>query len=278
MSIKIITDSTSDISKEQAKQWGVEIVPLTVNFGTEEYVDGVTLSASEFYSKLESSDNLPTTSQVTVNAFEKCFRNALVNSDEVLCITLSSNLSGTYQSAQIAKDIIGTDNIHLVDSQTVTMGLALLVSRAVELRDRGLGAKAIAEELLDLSNKIRIYAMIDTLKYLQKGGRLSAAGAIVGTMLNIKPIIIVKNGKLEVVQKVRGVKQALEGVISAAERDNPDLSLGFSFAHANLPEQMETLMNLVPEWKSLNRISCEIGSVVGTHAGPGCAGLAFFIK
>lgn len=276
MAVQIITDSTADISKELAAQWGVVIVPLTVHFGEQEYIDGVTLQADEFYDKLTSAANLPTTSQVRVEAFEEAFKAALDKGDEVLCITLSSDLSGTYQSATIAKAGLGRDNIYLVDSRSVTFALALMIARAVELRDAGNSAADIAAQIQALTGKLKLYAMIDTLKYLQKGGRLSAASAVVGTMLGIKPIVTILDGKVEVCHKARGNKNALEWVVAKALESKPNLALGLTFGHTNAPEQAEALMELAGDLGGRTKAICCIGSVVGTHAGPGCTGLAFF--
>ena len=163
--VKIITDSTSDISPSMAKWLDVEVVPLEVHFGEESYLDGVNLTPSQFYEKLEKASKLPVTSQVNPAAFEEVFKKHIANGDSVVCLTLSPKLSGTYQSACIARDMLGAESIHVVDSKTVTFGLGLLVQQAVAMREREMSGKEIADSLEKLADRIRIVAAVDTLKF-----------------------------------------------------------------------------------------------------------------
>ena len=185
MAVRIITDSTSDIGLKQAKELGVDILPLTVHFGQEEYLDGVNLTNEMFYEKLLTSEELPTTSQITVTTFETVFNEIVKEGDEAVVILIASKLSGTCQSAMIARNMVSPKRIRVIDSETVTFGLGVAVREAVRLRDLGMSATEIAEELERIKKNIWLLAYIDDLTYLQKGGRLSATSASFGTLLEM---------------------------------------------------------------------------------------------
>ena len=279
MAIKIITDSTSDILLEQARRMEIEVVPLSVHFGVETYLDGVELSPEDFYKKQANAATLPTTSQVSVGDFEQLFTRTLERGDEIVGIFISSKLSGTYQSAVIAKQELGSDKVFLIDSLNVTLGLSLLVYRALALRDEGLGAAEIAEKLEQEKTKIRLLAYIDTLKYLKMGGRLSSTGAVVGTLLSIKPIIEVKDGEVVVVKKERGMARAFEWIVTQTIMDRACKNTRVHVGHANSQTHMQEMIRLLKRSDTKNEyplFSYAIGTVVGTHAGPGCVGIAYF--
>lgn len=277
--IQIITDSTSDLTAEQAKAWNVKVIPLTVHFGEEAYVDGVDITPEEFYEKLAAcGDSLPTTSQINPAEFSDVFESALDKGDEVIGIFISSELSGTYQSAAIAKELLDSERIHLVDSRTTTFALALLVRQAVRLRDAGLSAAAIASQLTALTGRLRLFAVVDTLKYLKLGGRISAATALVGGALGITPIIGIVDGKAESLGKSRGRKGGVKWLANQVAKGTLDPSLGVSYGHTNCPEALEECMSaMVPiAGDAAVEFTGLIGPVVGTHAGPGAAGFAYF--
>ena len=279
MAIRIITDSTSDIAHEQARQMGLETQPLAVHFGEQTYLDGVELSPEAFYEKLIHSQALPTTSQVSVGDFEQLFSRIIAQGDDIVGIFLSSKLSGTYQAAVIARQELNSDRIFLVDSLNVTLGLSLLIHRACTLRDEGLGAAEIAAALEQEKANIRLLAYIDTLKYLKMGGRLSSTGAVVGTLLSIKPIIEVKGGEVVVVKKERGITRAFEWIVTQAIMDKAYTNNRIHVGHAANKTHMEELIRLLERSDGRHAypiFSCEIGTVVGTHAGPGCVGIAYF--
>ncbi len=276
MGVRIITDSTSDITTSQAAEWGLQIAPLKVRFGEEEFIDGVTLSPAEFYERLAASEELPQTAQVNPDEFSKLFEEARRAGDEVFGIFLSSDLSGTYQSALLARELCGGEGIYLTDSRTVTFGLGLLVREALRMREQGAGAQAIWQAMEQLKERVCLYAAVDTLKYLRMGGRLSGTAAVLGGLLNIKPLISVQEGKVEAVHKVRGLNPALDWIIGRLEQQKADTSHVLMFGHTNAPELCEQFTQ-----RTLERVaiadydSTSIGSVVGTHAGPGCTGIAF---
>ena len=279
MAIQIVTDSTSDLPLSLQKQYGIHLIPLQVLFGEHAYLDGVNLSKEEFYTKLQDSSTLPTTSQPTPEAFRALFAPMVERGDEVIAILLSSTLSGTVQSAQIAKELLGSDRIHIVDSRTVTVALSLLVLEAVRLRDRGLSCQEIVETLEALKGRVAIYATVGTLKYLKMGGRLSASTAIIGELLNIRPVVSVVDGQVKAVGKVRGQRAAFQWIAKRLQEVPYDPAYPPIFAHSGAPELGEELRRFLSQAYPLKGAPLmEIGAVVGTHAGPGATGIAYVAR
>lgn len=276
MSIRIIVDSTADLRAQVRDR--VAVVPLTVHFGEEEFVDGVDITGLQFYEKLETSKSLPTTSQATPYAFSAAFGQAVADGEEVVAIVVSSRLSGTYQSALIAaEDYPG--KVHVVDSRNIALGLAVLTEYALLLVDEGRSAGEIAAMLEQKREQVRLMAVVDTLEYLQRGGRLSKTAAVAGGLLSIKPVISLVDGEIKVLAKGRGNKQAnnlMNQEIAKAGIDTAmPAMLGYTGTDDGLlrkyREDCAGLWNEeVPE-----SIVC---GVVGTHAGPGAVAVAFFAK
>ena len=280
MSIKIIVDSTADLTPQVRSR--VSVVPLTIHFGEEEFIDGITIDSNTFYEKLIESDVLPTTSQATSFAFEEVFRKAVEDGSQAVCITCSSRLSGTYQSAVIAAEEF-PGQIHVVDSQTIAIGSAILAEYALELADQGMDAENIAWKLMQKREKVRLLAMLDTLEYLKKGGRISAAVALAGGLLNIKPVVCIENGEIKMLGKARGSRQAnnllVQEIGKAGGVDfNKPVLLGYTgLSDALLQKYIQDSAAL---WEGhVEQLPYEVvGSVVGTHAGPGAVAVAFFAK
>lgn len=279
MRVRIIIDSTSDLAPELRGQ--VEIVPLTVSFGTEEYIDGVTITHEEFYNKLLESDVLPTTSQATPAAFEKVFKEVAAAGDSAVVITLASQFSGTCQSARIAAE--DYDNIYVVDSGSVTLGAGILAEYALRCARSGMTAAEIAGLLEKKKEDICLIAMLDTLEYLKKGGRISAAVAFAGGLLNIKPVVNVKDGVINMLGKARGSKQGNNLLVQEIEKTGGiDFDLPILLGYSGLSDALlkKYITDSAPLWE--NGIDTlrytSIGSVVGTHAGPGAIAAAFFHK
>ncbi|MBQ3088422.1 MAG: DegV family protein [Clostridia bacterium] len=279
MKTRIIIDSTADLIPEIKKR--AHIVPLTVRFGDVEYIDGVTINNKEFYNKLIESDLLPTTSQATPDAFIKEYEKAKEAGEAAVVITLSSKFSGTYQSAVIAAEEY--DNIYVVDSGSVAMGSGILVELAFRLLEQGLSAKEIAERLEQEKQKIIIVALVDTLEYLKKGGRVSKTVAFAGTVLNIKPVLSVVDGDIKILGKARGSKMGNNLLVTEIEKaggidfKNPIL-LGYSgISDALLLKYIEDSRHI---WENnLDEVRyTTLGSVIGTHVGPGAVVVAFFKK
>ena len=279
MKTRIIVDSTADLFTELKNRVGV--VPLTVHFGEEEYLDGVTIDHKTFYEKLIESDVLPTTSQATPDSFIKEFQKIKENGDSAVVITISSKLSGTYQSAVIAAEDF--DNIYIVDSGSAAIGSGILAERALKLADDGMNACEIAELLNEEKEKIVIIALFDTLEYLKKGGRISKTAAFAGSVLNIKPVLSVIDGEITVLGKARGSKMGNNLLVEEIEKvggvdfEKPVL-LGFTgLSDALLLKYIEDSKYLWEQGlKDIHYTA--IGSVIGTHAGPGAIAAAFFKK
>lgn len=278
MSIKIIVDSTADLIPEvQAK---VTVVPLTIHFGEEEFIDGITIDSRMFYEKLVESDALPSTSQATPFAFSEVFGEAVKDGSQVVCITCSAKLSGTYQSAVIAaEDYPG--KIFVVDSKTIALGSSILIQYALELVNRGLSAEEIVWKLMQKREKVRLIAMLDTLEYLKKGGRISKTVAFAGGLLNIKPVICIEDGVIKMLGKARGSKQGnnllVQEIGKAGGVDfNKPLLLGYTgLSDALLQKYMVDSAALWANCRKELPVTV-VGSVVGTHAGPGAVAVAFF--
>lgn len=279
MKTRIIVDSTADLLPMLRRK--VHVVPLTIHFGEEEYVDGVTIDHKAFYEKLVETDVHPTTSQATPAAFEAEFEKAKQANEAAVVITLSSKLSGTYQSAMIAAQ--DYENVYVVDGATATIGGGVLTERAFQLLEQGLDAREIAEKLEEEKQKIVIVALVDTLEYLKRGGRISKTVAFAGTLLNIKPVVSVLDGEIQILGKARGSKQGNNLLVQEIEKvggvdfDKPVL-LGYTgLTDALLQKYMEDSKHL---WENnLEEVRyTTIGSVIGTHAGPGAVAVAFFKK
>lgn len=278
--IELITDSTSDLSPDLAAKLGVRVLPLTVHFGEECFRDGVDISNAGFYERLRATETLPTTAQINPETFVDVFQEVLDRGNQAVCIFISSAMSGTCQSAAIARDLLGSGDVFVVDSQTVTFSLGLLVTEAARLRDEGLTAAQLAAELTALREKLRLYAVVDTLKYLKMGGRISTATALVGGVLGISPIITIANGLVESVGKTRGRKAGIQWVKNRVLQEKIDLSRSVSFGHSDCPEALEAVAGafdeLTAQVPAVYR--SDIGAVVGTHVGPGAAGISYFVK
>ena len=279
MRVRIIIDSTTDLAPELQGQ--VEVVPLTVSFGTEEYIDGVTITHEEFYSKLIESDVLPTTSQATPAAFAEVFEEVAAAGDSAVVITVASQLSGTCQSARIAAE--DYDNIYVVDSGSVTLGAGILAEYALHCARSGMTAAEISGLLEKKKEDIRLIAMLDTLEYLKKGGRISAAVAFAGGLLNIKPVVNVKDGVINMLGKARGSKQGNNLLVQEIEKTGGiDFDMPILLGYSGLSDALlkKYITDSAPLWE--NGIDTlrytSIGSVVGTHAGPGAIAAAFFHK
>lgn len=278
MQVRIITDSTADLCS--APRPNLTVVPLTIRFGEQEYLDGVTLSRRGFYEKLVESDVLPTTSQATPYDFAQPFRAAEAAGEEVVVITLSAKLSGTYQSAAMAAGEF-PGRVHVVDSKSVAMGAGILVEYALQLADRGLGAGEIARELEVQRENVRLVALLDTLEYLKRGGRISKAVAFAGGLLSIKPVVSLENGEVVILGKARGSRQGNNMLVQQIEAaggvdfEKP-LILGYTgLSDALLQKYIEDSAAL---WQGrvqeLPKVI--VSGAVGTHAGPGAIAVAFF--
>ncbi len=279
MKVHLIVDSTADVS--EAIRARLTVVPLTVHFGSEEYIDGVTISKQAFYEKLIESDVLPSTSQATPAAFSEVFADIAERGESAVVLTISSRLSGTCQSAMIAAaDYPG---IYVVDSRSAATGTGILAELALRLMDGGMSAADVAARLEAERENVCLVALLDTLEYLKRGGRISKAAAFAGSMLSIKPVISIRQGEVVVLGKARGSRQGnnlLAAQIDAAggvDYDKPVL-LGYSGLSDALLQKYIADSARFWEGKVENLQTTQIGSVIGTHAGPGAIVATFFKK
>ncbi|MEG1069861.1 MAG: DegV family protein [Ruthenibacterium sp.] len=278
--IRILTDSTADISVVEAKELGVSVVPLQVNFGDEHFQDGIDLSMERFYDMLAVAEKLPTTSQPSPDLFLAHFNEAKAAGDTLICILLSAALSGTCQSAEIAKEEAEYDNIYIIDSKSASLGLDLMIRRALHDVQTGMSAAEIVIDLEAAREDLRLYAVPDTLKYLQKGGRLSAATAFAGGLLGIKPVLAVVDGKLAMADKARGLPGAYVAIFKLIDKaggidENWPVNIGYTGKRHGVEPFTRYVMNNLHLQKPH---VAPIGTVIGTHGGPGACAIAFFAK
>lgn len=277
MKTRIIVDSTADLLPNIKDR--VHVVPLTVHFGNEEYIDGVTIDHKTFYEKLIETDVLPSTSQATPAAFGDEFEKAAQAGEAAVVITLASKLSGTYQSAVIAAQ--DYENIYVVDSESAAIGGGILVELALQYLDAGMSAQEIAAKLEEEKQKIVIVALVDTLDYLKMGGRVSKTVAFAGALLNIKPVLAVTNGDIHMLGKARGSKQGNNLLVQEIEKaGGVDFTKPLLLGYTGLSDAM--LLKYIEDSKHIWENGVDsvryttIGSVIGTHAGPGAVAVAFF--
>lgn len=278
MKIRIITDSASDM--DASAREGMSILPMAITFGEEEFQDGVNLSHREFYERLVESDELPRTSQVTPYAFEEAFRQAAEAGEQVVAITMSSKLSGTWESAvTAARGFEGS--VYVVDSENVTVGERALVEYALRLRERGMGAREIAEELERSKKRIRLVALLDTLEYLKKGGRVSRMTAFAGGLLSIKPVVAVQDGEVVILGKARGSRQGNNLLVEQIRQaGGVDFSMPYFLGYTGLSDELlrKYIRDSEMIWKENTELLdiSTVGGTIGTHAGPGAIAVAFF--
>lgn len=279
MSVQIIVDSTTDLLPELKAR--VQVVPLTVHFGDREYIDGVTIDHKTFYEMLVESDILPSTSQATPGAFSEVYHQITQNGDSAVVLTLSQNLSGTYQSAVIAAQDYA--DIHVVDTSSAAIGGGILTELALQLADSGMDAGTIARTLEEEKKNIRVVAMLDTLEYLKRGGRISKTVALAGALLNIKPVVALTDGQIQMLGKARGSKQGNNLLAQEIEKCGgvdfaKPVLLGYTgMSDVLLQKYINDSRHLWENGAESLRYTC-IGSVIGTHAGPGAVAVAFFKK
>lgn len=280
MKITLITDSTCDLNPSFLKENNIPFAPLKVLFKDREYIDKIDLTNPEFYALMRDSKELPTTSQVNPGEFYDLFAKEVEAGNQVIGIFLSSELSGTYNSAVIAKEMVGSDNIHLIDSRTVSFALGFMIVRIKALIDSGADINTVIAFAKDMIAHNQLYGMLDTLENLKKGGRLSSGTAMIGKVLNLKPIIEVKEGLVNVAEKARGSRKGLSWMIDQVEAAYPGGKIAeIAIAHANNEEKLKEFKLLLLEKFEISKIyEIEIGSVVGTHAGEGAIGVTFFKK
>ena len=281
MAVRFIADSGCDILPSEAEKLGILHLPLKVLFGEKEYLDAVDLSHREFYEKLVESDQLPTTCQVPPAEFAAAYETVVAAGDTAVVVTVSGKLSGTYQSAVIAaEDYEG--KVFVVDSENVSLGQRILIQQGLRYRDAGLSASEIGEKLEKDKKEIRVLALLDTLEYLKKGGRISAATALAGSLLSIKPVVTVDEGAVAMAGKARGSRQGNNLLRELVEKSGGiDFDRPLCLAYSGLSDMM--LRKYIEDSEELWRGHedslqlATVGCAIGTHAGPGAVAVAFYV-
>ena len=285
MSVRIITDSASDISQELAKELNITVLPLKVRFGEEEFLDGVTLSNRQFYERLIETDEIPKTSQITPFEYRSNFEKAVKAGDQVVCFTLSSGVSGSYQSACVAAQEFEGD-VFVVDTQQFCISEAIIVERAVQMRDMGMSAAEIFAAIEAEKKDAHVLAIFNTLEYLKLGGRISAAAAFAGGLLSLKPVLTIEDGVVKILGKARGSRNGNNMLTEFAEKlGGIDFERPFCFGYTGFSD--ETLKKYIHDSARLYEDKIDVndpdkfrihkvGATIGTYAGPGAIAVAFF--
>lgn len=277
MSIRIITDSASDIPKNLIDKYGIIELPLTIRFGDEEFRDREDMSTEIFFKKLAESKVMPVTSQIIPVSFIKAYQKELEAENSIISIHTSSELSGTYQSAILAKQYLGDEKISVIDSRSATLALGMIVLKAAELAEKGFEHKEIVEKIEAYKKDVKLIVVVNTLENLRRGGRLSDTQAFLGEVLNLKLILTVDNGKVIVIDKVRGEKKALRRVIELMREKGNNISGNvIGIGNVRCPEYSEKLKELiVEEFGKVEFIDANVGCVIAYNVGPGTYGAVF---
>lgn len=277
--IRILIDSSSDFTAEEAKEYGLELVSINITLSGKNYRDGLDITKDEFYDLLITSGEFPMTAQPSPQDFLDVFEDVKEKGDQFIYLSLSSGLSGTFQSATLAKNMAEYDEIYLVDTLSATRAIRLMAEYACKLREEGKDAAAIAEELESFKSRVVILAAIDTLEYLQKGGRLSKAAAAVGELANLKPIITVnEEGKIGVLGKALGRNKALSSLVKMVTEKEIDTTFPIYSVYALGEENVEKLEQKLGKEGVRVTKRLQIGSTIGCHIGPGAYGVIFVTK
>lgn len=274
--IKIITDSTCDLNKEIIDMYNIEVLPLLVRAEGITYRDGEDIVLQEYLNKMNNSDEFPTTTQVIPHRFEECYKKYIDEGYKVVSIHLSSKMSGTYHSACMAKGMLDTEDIVVIDSLNVTSGLGILVLKACKLKDQGYNIFEIEEKIKETIPHIKSSLAFDSLDNLVKGGRLSKTVGAIGGLLGIKLILTIKDGEMAVIDKVRGSKKAIKTILKNLDKTgikSGETSILLRASDKNILESLRAHMNE----RKIDFIECEVGCVVGTHSGEGACGI-FYVE
>lgn len=279
--VKIITDSTNDLSEEIIKKLDIEVIPLSVNFKDASYLDGVDIKTEELYKIVEQKKELPKTSAVPIATFMEVFKKHIDNGDEVVYTGISSYMSSSFNNANLAVSELETDKVYVVDSMNLSTGIGLLVLKACKDRDNGLSAKEIAENMKNNTKLVLSQFAIETMEYLYKGGRCSSVAKIFGSILRIKPIIAVRDGKMHVAAKPLGkMQKALDMMIKQIEEDKDRLDLDHILVtHSLAFESRDYILSILKEkFPGVDIIDTVAGCVISSHCGKGTIGILYMVK
>lgn len=271
MGLKLVVDSTADLSQEIIEKYGISVVPLNVHFGEEVFKDGIDLNTESFFEKLKGSNVMPRTSQPSPGDFHKVYSSLIAEGHSIISIHISANLSGTFQSATIAKNMLPDADITLIDSKSASLGLGLIAYQCAKLIEQGKSASEITEIAKNIVDGQVICFGVDTLEFLQKNGRIGKASALIGTLLNVKPILTLNSeGIVSPLGKVRGKNKVIPYLVEKAKEKFGNEEVNIAVAHALSPDQRDALLAHAKEELNVQDIlEGNIGSVIGTNAGPG---------
>ena len=278
MKLRILTDTSSGMQPEMAKKLNIELTHMPIMFGEEEFIDGVTLSPSEFYDRLENGKYMPKTALINTQNFVDIFEDVKNKNDEMIVFPISKHLSATHINALQAKKEVGYDKIYIVDTLQTTTPLTALVLEAIRMRVEGKSAEEIFKVCDELKTKIKIGAIVRTLKYLHAGGRLSTASATIGTMLNLKPIVSIVDGKVVNIHKCVGLKSSFAFIKKTFLSENTDRTKPVYFCHTNNLLECQQLKNTFMEEKLIDGGTFDVGATVASHVGSGVVGMVYFVK
>ena len=276
--IRFLVDTSSDYTVEEVQEKDMKLAPLHITLGENDYRDAYDLTKDRFYELLTSNEEFPKTSQPTPQDFVDLFEEAEEKGDELICILLSSKLSGTYQSATLAKNIVEYDNIHLIDSLGATHMIRIMVDYGQELAKEGKSASEIVAALEEMKSKIKVLAVVDTLEYLCKGGRVSKATAAIGEMAKVKPMITVSEGEVAVIGKSLGKNKAIGNLLKALEECNVDERFPMYAVSTYGTENCEVFEKRLVDAGYQFKERVQVGATIGTHVGPGAFGVIFVQK
>jgi DegV family protein with EDD domain len=278
--IHIVTDSTASVPSDLVTRYGIHVVPQVINFGGQIYRAGVDLTINEFYKRLTTAAELPTTSQPSTGEFYELFGRLAANGDTVLAVVISDELSGTFLSAQNAKEMLPGADIHIVDSRAVSAPLAFMVVEAARMGESGADVEAIKARVAQMSAGFQIYFLVDTLEYLRRGGRIGGAAALVGTALKMKPILTIQDGRVESYERVRTKSKALARLVELVRAGLDATRAGkiyLATVHGNALEEAGALHEqMVDELQPGETMLLDLTPAIATHAGPGVLALAFY--
>jgi DegV family protein with EDD domain len=275
--VAIVTDGTCSLTPAQGEQLGVYVAPIYVNFDNKTYQAGVDLEASEFYRLMEASKKLPTTAQPTVADFLNLYTRLADEVDEIVTVVISHHMSATLQSAEMAKEQFTKVPIHIIDSESVSLGLGMIAIAAARAAAQGQDAKAVIQLVEEIKRRIKIIFTVDTLEYLHKGGRIGGATAFLGSALNIKPILYIKDGRIEPLERQRTRKRSINRLLEIMEENVGSAAVNVAILHGNIPDEAHELEQKIRgRFNCVELVTSEMGPVIGVHAGPGTLGLVFY--
>ena len=280
--IAFVTDSTAGLPADQVEKYDVTVVPLQVIFGTQVFRDGIDLTQDEFFARLKASKTLPTTSQPTVGDFEQAYKKVLDDPsvESIISVHLGAKLSGTYSAATTAAERVlagSSKKISIIDSNNVYMCEGLMVINGARAAEQGKSHDEIVQMIEGMKTKVHLLVLLETLEYLQRGGRIGGAQALIGTMLNIKPILHIKDGRVEPLERVRTSRKAMERVVELGVEATKGKPCQIAVSHAQAPEEAKALSKMVNERLNVvEEFTSPLGPVISSHTGPGALGFVYY--